>query len=80
MSKWEDWKKSLGDSRPWHILDPNRHVSDSKISENRLKICAGCEFYLKTKQCSKCGCIMPVKVQLAEAECPVGKWGKENLQ
>jgi hypothetical protein len=80
MSKWEEWKKAVGDTRPWHIFDPNKHVSDNKIAENRLSICKGCEFYLKTTQCSKCNCIMPVKVQLAEAECPIGKWGKENLQ
>jgi hypothetical protein len=78
MSKWNEWKKSLGDSRPWHILDPDRHVSDNKISEDRLKICQGCEFYKITKQCSKCGCVMPIKTQLANAECPIGKWGKEE--
>lgn len=78
MSKWKEWKESLGDSRPWHLLSPDRHVSSDLISEQRLKICESCEFYKLTKQCSKCGCIMPLKVQLAEAECPIGKWGKEN--
>lgn len=76
MSKWEEWKKSH--AKPWHILDPDRHVSSNEIAEQRLKICESCEFYKITKQCSKCGCIMPIKVQLALAECPVGKWSQED--
>jgi hypothetical protein len=79
MSKWKEWKESLGDSRPWHLLDPNKHVSDEDLAKKRLNICSGCEFYTKlTTQCQKCGCVMPLKVHLAEAECPIGKWGKEQ--
>lgn len=78
MSKWEEWKKSLGDSRPWHLLDPDRYTIDENLPDERLKICESCEFYKITKRCDKCGCIMPLKVQLAEAECPIGKWSKEN--
>lgn len=78
MSKWEDWKKSLGDSRPWHLLDPDRMLDDDQKIESRLKICESCEFYKITKQCSKCGCFMPLKTKLAISECPIGKWGKEE--
>lgn len=78
MSKWREWKNSLGESRPWHLLDLEKHVSDENIAKNRLKICEGCEFYKITKQCSKCGCLMPAKVMLSNAECPIGKWGKEE--
>lgn len=78
MSKWEQWKKNLGESRPWHILDPSRQIKDSSIIKNRLDICNNCEHFLRTYQCSKCGCFMPVKVKLANAECPVGKWQKEE--
>lgn len=42
----------------------------------RLAICADCPFYRKKiGQCKKCGCVMPQKVKLAGAVCPVGKWG-----
>jgi len=79
MSKWKEWKESLGDSRPWHILDPSRHLEDFSISEKRLDICKSCDrFNQLTKQCKECGCVMPAKVLLSNAECPIGKWGKEE--
>jgi hypothetical protein len=80
MPKWDDWKKSLGDSRPWHILDPGKHVEDPNLPAERLSVCLSCEFYRGKTICDKCGCLMSVKVHLALAECPIGKWGKEDLQ
>lgn len=77
MSKWNEWKKNLGDSRPWHLLDPSRYT-DEEVAKKRLKICEGCEFYKITKQCEKCGCFMPAKTKLSISECPIGKWGKEE--
>ena len=26
--------------------------------------------------CSLCGCLLAVKMRLASAKCPIGKWGK----
>ena len=78
MSKWDEWKKSLGDSRPWHLLDPDKIIRDQSIINKRIEICKGCEFFSITKQCSHCGCYMPAKASLSNAECPVGKWGKEE--
>jgi hypothetical protein len=41
-----------------------------------MNICKECPFFIKiTGQCSKCGCVMSQKTKLAEAFCPVGKWG-----
>jgi hypothetical protein len=77
MSKWNEWKKNLGDSRPWHLLDPDRKINNKDIIDKRMQSCLGCEFFLQTKQCSKCGCFMPLKTLLSNAECPIGKWGKE---
>lgn len=75
MSKWEEWKKSVGETRPWHVLDPSRHVDDEKIAEDRLAICKECpELIQLTTQCKKCGCIMSLKTKLAAATCPIGKW------
>ena len=78
MSKWDEWKKSVVDVRPWDLLHMDRHVKNHSVSEDRLKICQSCEFYKVTTQCGKCGCFMPLKVKLAEARCPVGKWEKEE--
>lgn len=75
MSKWEEWKASLGETRPWHLLDHTKTVDDNKISEQRLEICKGCpELIQLTSQCKKCGCFMPAKTKLDAAKCPLGKW------
>jgi len=78
MSKWNEWKESLGETRPWDLLHMDRHVKSPQVAVDRLSICSSCEFYKITTQCSKCGCFMPLKTKLAEAQCPVGKWGKEE--
>ena len=45
------------------------------ISESRLETCKQCEFYIEMPGiCSKCSCVMPVKVKLAMAKCPENKW------
>jgi hypothetical protein len=37
--------------------------------------CQKCEFYKRaTKQCSQCGCLINLKVTIANSTCPVGKW------
>lgn len=75
MSKWDEWKKNVGETRPWHILDHNKIVDDPKMSEERLAICNGCPELIKlTSQCKKCGCIMNIKTKLEAAKCPIGKW------
>lgn len=75
MSKWSEWKKAQGTTRPWHLLDHSRHVDDPKKAEDRLDICKACPFYISaTTQCKKCGCLMVAKTKLEEAKCPIGKW------
>lgn len=79
MNAWTEWKKNLGDSRPWHLLDPDRKIRDESIVKNRMDICNSCEYLIKTtKQCSECGCFMVFKTTLANAECPKGKWTRED--
>lgn len=29
-------------------------------------------------QCSECKCVLNIKARMANQECPLGKWGKEN--
>jgi hypothetical protein len=41
----------------------------------RLEICGRCEFYRHSDgMCSKCGCLITVKVKLATERCPLHKW------
>ena len=45
------------------------------VARERYAICKSCdEFNNTVKLCKKCGCIMPVKVTVAYASCPIGKW------
>jgi hypothetical protein len=73
MSAWSEYKKKIGETRPWDI------VSGKKINEEtaglRLQICSSCDRFIKlTKQCRECGCIMTSKVKLQNASCPLQKW------
>lgn len=75
MSKWSEWKKAQGDTKPWHLLDTNRLVDDEKIAEKRFEICKTCPELVKlTHQCKKCGCFMKLKTKLHDAKCPIEKW------
>lgn len=79
MSKWEEWKKAQGETRPWHMFDPNMYVKDPKTAEDRLAICKACPELIKlTTQCKKCGCFMAAKTKLKDAVCPLLKWGKDE--
>ena len=81
MAKWENFKKTFGDAAPWDLLNKDKYVEDDNTASKRFEICKQCpELVNLTKQCKKCGCFMSMKVLLAEAECPIGKWGKEVVQ
>jgi hypothetical protein len=73
-SKWEEWKKNLGETRPWDVLNSENHI-DQKTTDQRMDICKTCpELIQLTKQCKKCGCFMELKTKLEYAKCPIGKW------
>jgi hypothetical protein len=75
MSKWDEYKKNLGDTRPWDLVNPNTEFVSTEISEQRYSICKGCPELIKlTTQCKKCGCFMKAKTKLEKAVCPIGKW------
>ena len=75
MSKWEEWKEAIGETRPWHVLDLSKYVEDENLGKERLAICTGCPELIKlTTQCKKCGCVMSIKTKLQAAACPIGKW------
>ena len=75
MSKWEEFKKAQGETRPWHVLDPNKYVEDENLGKERYSICKACPELVKlTKTCKKCGCFMTAKTKIQGATCPLGKW------
>lgn len=81
MSKWSEWKKSLGDARPWHLLDHAKHIEDENIVKQRMDTCLSCEHLISiTKQCGLCGCFMPAKTLLANAGCPISKWNRVDIE
>lgn len=75
MSAWEEYKKRVGETRPWDLLNPNIEKLTAEEAAERLKTCKECDRYLKvTSQCRECGCVMIGKVKLKSAVCPIGKW------
>lgn len=76
LSAWQKYKKNIGNSRPWDLLDSENHV-DKETADERFNICLSCpELIEKTKQCKQCGCFMALKTKLYNASCPLGKWGE----
>jgi hypothetical protein len=72
---FEEWKKNLGGTRPWDLVNPNTQYASQELSEKRFDICKACPELIKTtSQCKKCGCIMSLKTKLEKATCPMGKW------
>jgi uncharacterized membrane protein YvbJ len=79
LSPWQKYKKNLGETRPWDLLKADNKTTDTIASE-RYEICKSCPELIKlTKQCKKCGCFMNLKVKLAPAECPIGKWASTTV-
>lgn len=75
LTPWQKYKESLGDTRPWDLVNPNTEWASEEISKERYSICQSCPELVKlTKQCKKCGCFMFAKTKLAKATCPLGKW------
>lgn len=67
--------------RPWDLFNKKMGRVSIEQKNQRLQICKECPFFLKiTSQCKKCGCLMTEKTKLADAECPIGKWGKINVE
>ncbi len=75
LTPWEQYKKNLGDTRPWDIVNPSVSKSSEEESSRRYDICKSCPELIKlTSQCKKCGCFMKLKTTIEAAQCPLGKW------
>lgn len=81
MTPWEEYKKKRAlelqngaSVKPTDMLN-RANYTDAVSANARLEICEACPSLLKlTHQCKECGCFMKLKVKLAEATCPLGKW------
>jgi ribosomal protein L32 len=66
--------------RPWDMFNKNMERVMPVIQEKRMSVCKSCPQFIRfTHQCKKCGCLMDAKTKLADATCPIGKWGKANV-
>lgn len=75
LTPWQQYKKNLGETRPWDIVNPNTEWASEEKATKRYEICQACpELISLTKQCKKCGCFMAAKTKLELATCPLGKW------
>lgn len=75
LTPWQEYKKKLGETRPWDILNPNVERATEEEASRRMSICEECPSLLKlTNQCKECGCVMNLKTKLEKATCPLSKW------
>jgi len=75
MSAWKEYKEKLGVTRPWDLLNVNQPRALEETAKSRYDICLDCDRLVSfTKQCKECGCVMPAKVKLELATCPLEKW------
>jgi hypothetical protein len=52
----------------------NKFISSAELQDHRYKICKTCDSFTVLKTCSECGCIMSLKVKIANVSCPLKKW------
>lgn len=75
MSAWSEYKKKMGDTRPWDMINPMVERVSEEVEKARYEICEQCPELLEiTKQCKQCGCFMKAKTKIANATCPLNKW------
>jgi hypothetical protein len=58
-------------------VDPEtavRFFASEETIAQRSELCNNCPSYNRLKICAECGCIMPLKVKIKSAVCPIGKW------
>ncbi len=75
LTPWQQYKKNLGETRPWDLVNPKTEYAEDSVASSRFLICEECPFFISlTSQCKKCGCFMKAKTKLAKAKCPEHKW------
>jgi hypothetical protein len=57
----------------WYLLSSNKEKTE--LSEPRTAICSLCQHKDKLlNSCNACGCFLPAKTRVEDAECPFGYW------
>ncbi|MAH47975.1 hypothetical protein CMI37_19290 [Candidatus Pacearchaeota archaeon] len=50
-------------------------IASTNLASQRMSICKACPWFVaKGQRCSKCGCVVPLKVYFEEEQCPIKKW------
>jgi hypothetical protein len=61
------------EAKPWHVL--TKPTLSKEEAQKRYDICKECPHLIAmTKQCRHCLCVMPLKVKVPNAFCPINKW------
>ena len=63
---------------PLTLLNPKAYSKDQQMMLDRWRECRACDRLTPAFTCKECGCFMKAKVKLSQAECPLGKWSKEE--
>lgn len=57
-----------------HVVNGMKHAND-EVQQERIDICSDCPFISQDRgRCTKCGCILSVKIKWESSSCPIGKW------
>ena len=56
-------------------LTGNLKFASDEIAQTRMDICNKCDAKNDLNICTACGCFLPAKTKLANAECPMNLWG-----
>lgn len=56
------------------FLENGEILSEESLVNNRLKICAYCEYLSEKGICDLCGCNVSLKSRLKYVRCPARKW------
>jgi hypothetical protein len=49
-------------------------IADKEVQKQRLELCNTCDEKTALGRCKKCGCFVPIKVQIKTSSCPLKKW------
>lgn len=57
------------------LFNGELRLTSKEIADQRMAICDQCEAKdHKLNVCTVCGCLLPAKVKLKKASCPMEKW------
>ncbi len=60
---------------PADFLKTDTEFASKALQNERYSVCESCDRLTSiSRQCRECGCFMKLKVKLADAYCPLGKW------